>query len=476
MKSYRKLLIVLLLILIGCGEQPDKSARILVLKGATLLDGNGNRVENGTLVIRDSVIEAVGDSELDTPEGAEIIDMSGKYICPGLVDAHVHFAQTGFVDGRPDAMDIRDSINYSELQARLQSHPEPFYEAYLRSGVTAVYDVGGPPWTIAMQKSAENDPLAPHVAAAGPLLTPVPQEDLETFNTPDQKQMIELSSPEIGKEVVRKNTALGSTGIKIWQINLQDPAFMEGLEAVAEEAKAVGNHLIAHATTLDQAKKAIGLGAKVLVHSVEDKQVDVDFLAAAKTQNITYIPTLVVLGGYYKIYKGLLDGGIQLDDPNQVVDPHTRALVEGAKGFAHLVDTAMLRSRLPRMEQYIAYSDSIMALNLYRVYRSGIRIAAGTDAGNPGTLPGISFIDELEAMQQAGIPAADVLVMATRNGAVAMNRSGDLGTLEAGKQADLVVLEKDPTSNISNLRTLTDVMRGGILHPVGEKLQTGIQE
>ncbi len=455
------------LLLSACGEA-ETTEGVIALQGATIFDGNGHRLENSTILVRDGKIEAIGDASLHIPRDAEVADLQGKYITPGLVDAHVHFAQTGFVDGRPDALDIRDSIDFQELQARLQTHPEPYFEAYLRSGVTAVYDVGGFVWSIGFQKSAEKDTEAPHVAAAGPLLSPVPQKELESFNTPSQKQLLELASPEFGRKSVTLNSDLGSTGIKIWQINLQDPAFMESLKAVAEETREQGNKLIVHATNLDQAKKALELGAKVLVHSVEDKEVDVQFLAWAKQADIIYIPTLVVLRGYYNVYKAVLDGGFEIRDPHEVVDAHTRALLEGAQAFAALVDTASLRQRLPRIEQYIRYTDSIMALNLMKVHKSGIRIAAGTDAGNPGTLHGISIFDELEAMQRAGIPPSDLLVMATRNGAAAMERSGDLGTLEPGKQADLIIMEKDPSKDIGNLRSLTHVMRAGVLRPVTE--------
>jgi imidazolonepropionase-like amidohydrolase len=466
MSKTAAIFLFVLLMVASCQEQTSKTPGLTALKGATIFDGNGNRIANGILVVRDGKIEAIGDASLDIPSDAEVKDLSGKFICPGLVDAHVHFSQTGFVDGRPDALDIRDSINYIELQARLQTRPEPYYEAYLRSGVTAVYDVGGFPWSIGLQESAETNLLAPHVAAAGPLLTPTSQEELETFNTPSEKQLLELTSAQFGRNSVKMNTDIGSTGIKIWQINLQDAEFMASLKAVAEESKTRGNKLIVHATTLDQAKAALDLGAKVLVHSVEDRGVDVEFLAQAKQQDVIYIPTLIVLRGYFNTYKAVLNGNFEIQDPNGVVDAHTRALLEGAAGFGRLVDTTTLRNGLPRIEQYIRYSDSIMALNLLKVFKSGIRIAPGTDAGNPGTLHGISIFDELEAMQRVGIPAADLLVMVTRNGAAAMERSGDLGTLEPGKEADLVVTEKDPAADIGNLRSLTHVMRAGILRPV----------
>jgi imidazolonepropionase-like amidohydrolase len=454
----------------ACNRVPVQKSGSIVLRGATIFDGNGNRLENGTILVKQGKIIAIGDASVDVPAGAEIIDLQGKYITPGLVDAHVHFAQTGFVDGRPDAFDIRDSIDYTALQARLQTDPEPYYEAYLRSGVTAVYDVGGFPWSIAMQESAEANLKAPHVAAAGTLLSPVPQQDLETFNTPSEKQLLELKTPELGRQVVVQNTALGSTGIKIWQIDLQNAGFMEALEAVALETRIRGNKLIVHATDLDQAKKALELEAKVLVHSVDDEEVDVAFLARARQLDIIYIPTLVVLHGYYFTYKAILDGGFAINDPNRVVDSHTRALLEGAHGFAGFGDTTDLRGRLPRLEQYIRNIDSIMGINLRKVYKSGIRIAVGTDAGNPGTLHGISIFDELEAIQSAGIPPAEILVMATRNGAMAMDRSADIGTLEPGKLADLVIMDKDPSANIGNLRSLTHVMRGGVVYPVDAAL------
>jgi imidazolonepropionase-like amidohydrolase len=87
-----------------------------------------------------------------------------------------------------------------------------------------------------------------------------------------------------------------------------------------------------------------------------------------------------------------------------------------------------------------------------------------TDAGNPLTLHGPSIFSEMEAMQAAGLEAPDIIVMATRNGARAMGRPGDFGTLEAGKLADLLVLAEDPRTDVRAFRSLTHVMRGGRMH------------
>jgi len=105
-----------------------------------------------------------------------------------------------------------------------------------------------------------------------------------------------------------------------------------------------------------------------------------------------------------------------------------------------------------------------MAENLRRVHGAGRTVAAATDAGNPLTLHGPSIYQELEAMQAAGLSTSDIIVMATRNGALAMGRLDDFGTLEAGKLADLLVLTEDPRADVRAFRSLTYVMRAGRLH------------
>ena len=105
-----------------------------------------------------------------------------------------------------------------------------------------------------------------------------------------------------------------------------------------------------------------------------------------------------------------------------------------------------------------------MADNLRRVRATGATIVVGTDAGNPLTFHGSSIFSEMEAMQAAGLSAADIVVMATRNGARAMGRPNDFGTLEARKLADLLVLTEDPRVDLRAFRSLTYVMRGGQLY------------
>ena len=471
MKKSTLLLISAIILLAGCNSKNLENPEITVLKGATMFDGNGETVDNSVIIIKEGKIQSISNQESDIPDNAEVIDLSGKFITPGLVDAHVHFSQTGFFDARPDVLDIRDTIDYVGLQAYLQNNPDRYYEAYLRSGVTAVYDVGGYLWSIKFQSAAENNRNAPHVAAAGPLLTHVPDEYLIAINTPGQKQLMNLGSPEFGKQAVIQNTSLGSTGIKIWQINLNNPVFMESLSAVAAEVAISGNKLIVHATDLDQAKQALKLDAKVLVHSVDDQQIDDEFIRLAKEAKVIYCPTLIVNRGYYDAYKAL-KAGFTLVDPNNAVDVQTKNLLRSAgKFFKYLPNPEGYADMLTGYEQRLQEIEKTIMENLKRVHEAGITIAVSTDAGNPGTLHGIAIYDEMEAMQKAGISASDIIVMATKNGALAMDRLNDFGTLENGKMADLIILKNDPSQDITNMRSISHVMRGGLLRPVNEPFE-----
>ncbi|HEX7241446.1 MAG TPA: hypothetical protein VF263_14310, partial [Longimicrobiaceae bacterium] len=119
----------------------DAPVPAVALVGATIIDGTGAPPRRGTVVMRDGKVACVG----ECPLGADVeaVDARGKWIVPGLVDAHVHYSQTGWADGRPDALDLRDRFPYDSVVADLSRNPERFYRSWLCSGVTATFDVGG---------------------------------------------------------------------------------------------------------------------------------------------------------------------------------------------------------------------------------------------------------------------------------------------------------------------------------------------
>jgi len=238
---------------------------------------------------------------------------------------------------------------------------------------------------------------------------------------------------------------------------------MRRVEAAAEEIRRTGNVMIAHATTLEQAKAALRNGTKLLVHSVSDREVDDEFIRLALENETIYNPTLIVSSGYLLAYRAAADiEPLEIVDPNGCIDQKTVDLLNSAADFKdHPRLSGGFLERLRNFDPQTGRVSDTDVLNLMRVYEAGIPIAVGTDAGNPGTLHGISIYDEMEAMQAAGIPADDLIVMATRNGAMAMQRLEDFGTLEEGKLANLILLDEDPSEDISHMRSITHVMIKG---------------
>lgn len=443
----------------SCVSAGDPQEPVRAFVGGTLVDGTGAApVADAAIVIRGDRIACAGPrSRCLVPPGAEVTDVRGLYIIPGLVDAHVHFSQTGWVDGRPDAVDLRDRFPYDQVVAELRSEPERFFRAYLCSGVTAVFDVGGYPWTWSLARAAESDPRAPRVAAAGPLLSTV---DF-WLNLPGERQFIYMADEEAVRRGSRYLAAFGSDAVKVWYIMPPQPPDTSRVQALVRaavaESSARGRPLIVHATGLWEAKDAVRAGARVLVHSVFEGPVDDEFLRLARERAVIYTPTITVLEGYADVYLGTLgDSRYPLD----CVDPDTRRFARpDAIPSGRISDRARERARTGLAERVRTAIS-----NAKRAHEAGVAVAVGTDAGNPGTFHGPSIYREMELLQEAGLSPMDVLVAGTRTAARAMGRGDDLGTVEAGKKADLVVLEADPTADVRNVRRVRLVVRGGVVH------------
>jgi len=428
--------------------------------GATLVDGTGAPpVKDAVVLVRGGKIECAGTrAACPVPSGVDVTDLSGAFLAPGLIDAHVHFAQTGWADGRPDAFDVRAKHPYEDVQKELRSRPERFFRSYLCSGVTSVFDVGGFAWSLDLPARAENDTLAPRVRAAGPLLSTI---DF-WLNLPAERQFIFLKDEEAAKAGVAYLASRGAQAVKVWYVVTADrpvEASEAAVLAAGAEAKKKGLPLIVHATGLAEAKVALRAGASLLVHGVMDKPLDDEFLDLLKKSGAIYNPTLVVIEGYVAIAKTAAAGtATPFDDPNGCVDPSTRARLAATAE----IEAASVASKVRDREVRTAERKALGLANLKRVRDAGIPIAMGTDAGNPGTLHGPSVYAEMEAMQAAGLTPMEVLVASTRGGSRALLREKEIGTVEKGKLADLVVFAKDPLTDIANARTVKGVVRGGV--------------
>lgn len=447
---------------------PGTPAPPRVISGATLIDGTERKpVMDSVIITRDGKIECAGTrAQCPVPAGVTTIDARGLWVTPGLIDAHVHFSQTGWADGRPDAVDVRDRHPYEKVQADLQNRPELFARSYLCSGVTAVFDVGGFPWTEKLGARFENDTTGPRVAAAGPLLS---TRD-HWLNLASSRQFIHLSEEKTARAAVRELAAHGAAAVKVWFIVSADLPVVRSaplVMAVGDEARKAGLPLIVHATGLEEAKVALRAGAKLLVHSVWDAPLDDEFIKLARQAGTIVTPTLTVARGYVRLAQSIASHSAPtIDDPNGCVDLRTKRKIQET---ASLPDSpASEAEALASRDRRTRERESLSAANLRRLVAAGIPVAMGTDAGNPLTLHGPSVYVEMEAMQQAGMTPMQVLLASTFVGSRAMGREKDLGTLEKGKSADLVLVGADPTADIRNMRRVHYVVRSGVVRSIEE--------
>ena len=189
---------------------------------------------------------------------------------------------------------------------------------------------------------------------------------------------------------------------------------------------------------------------------LSEANIGVAFSHGESRNGTIVIPTLTVREGYADVGLGRSPAARY---PLECVDAGTRSKLER-------VIPEAVRARLATAARN-GMRDSqrrTMEVNLRKLRDAGIPIAMGTDAGNPGTAHGPSVYREMEAMQAAGMTARQVLLSATLVAARVMGRESDLGSLDRGKHADLVVFDADPSADIANARKVRMVMRGGTLH------------
>lgn len=446
------------------------AAQTIALTGGTIIDGTGRpAITSGVVVVRGDRLLCVGTAEAcPVPDGAVRVDVTGRFLTPGLVDSHVHFSQTGWVDGRPDGLSAPELYPYPETARTLRANPARWYRSYLCSGITAVFDVGGHPWTTSLPAAAEADSLAPHVRAAGPLISHAGRSAL-SVDAEIYTFLPMATSAEVQASVARLK-GMGSSAVKVWYLGPPTDRRAE-LDArmleVGAAARAAGLDLIVHATGLREAKVALRAGAVLLVHSVEDQPVDQEFLDLLSRNRAIYPPTLVVGRNATRSSVSISLGvRFPVDDPGGCVDSATVAKIANVEPLQPLQPERLRSADVAyRRLEAAGARGAVMAENLRRVHAAGGTITTATDAGNPLTLHGPSIFDEMEAMQAAGLAAAEVIVMSTRNGARAMGREGDFGTLEAEKLADLLVLAENPLLDVRAFRSRTHVMRAGKLYP-----------
>jgi len=413
-----------------------------------------------TVIIRGDRIAAVGpSSSTRAPAGAQVVDGTGKWLIPGLIDGHVHFFQSGNPYTRPDGLNLTALVPYATEFARNKARLPATFKVWIASGVTSVVDVGGPMWNFDVRDAARAASIAPHVSVAGAPVSMIADPPLELNDPP----IIRASSAAEGVALVERELVRNPDYIKVWFIHPKgtDLASQEAIvRAVGERAHRAGVPLAVHATELETAKAALRAGADYLVHSVDDAPVDAEFLTLIKHNKALYCPTLYVVSGYDDVYNNAWQA---TDAERRLADPQILAAMDDLKNLPE--DKVPERVKKIRAE---GRDDTTllptMLRNLKTVYDAGVPVVMGTDAGNIGTLHGPSVFREMTLMQKAGLTPIEVLRAATTVGARAAHREKEVGVIAVGRAADLVLLDADPTLDIANASHINRVVRAGKIY------------
>jgi len=345
------------------------------------------------------------------------------------------------------------------------------FARYLRSGITSVVDVGGPFWNFEVRKTANATAKAPRVAVAGPLISSVLREKLDLGDPP----IVKIDNPEQAREFVRKLAAQNPDLVKIWYIVDKDhpvDSFRPIVRATIEESHAHKIRVAVHATELETARAAVEEGADILVHSVIDKPVDDAFVKLLKNGHVILCPTLVVFERYGRTFSHQLN---LTPEEQEWGNPEV---------IASLDVTKVPQDKLPdRIKNALAKPDEALdrikktydvALpNLKRLEDAGVTIAAGTDAGNIGTIHGPALFREFHLMKEAGLTPTQILQCATANAAklFGSETGAHIGQIEKDHFADLVILNSNPLSDIKNASDIDTVIKNGVVYPADSILQ-----
>jgi imidazolonepropionase-like amidohydrolase len=463
---------ILLALLATAAQAKGPGDGMVYITGVTVVhperEGAAALEPHSTVIIRGDRIQSVMQNvTLELPQGATVINGYGKYLIPGIVDAHVHFFQSGNLYTRPDVIDMNAVVPYAKETARNKARLDATFKVWLASGVTGVVDIGGPFWNFDVRDRTLGNDHAPRMAVAGPLISMVERPQLDLGDPP----IIRIDTIEDGLALVKRVLERNPDYIKVWFIHRERDSLTAQeaiVKAAGDAAHAAGKKFAVHATELVVAKAALRAGADLLAHSVFDQPVDDEFIALAKARNVVYCPTLFVTMGYPLALSNLWRA-----TPEELTraDPQILAAMDDLNEIPpeKLPErfVALLKDAKPPAPPTIAMQ------NLRKVLDAGITVVMGSDAGNIGTLHGPSILREMRLMQESGLTPLEVLRASTTNGAQVLGLAGKVGLIAPGMLADLVLLDADPLADTGNVGKVYRVIKNGVVHEP-EKLMESI--
>ena len=391
----------------------------VILEGATLIDGTGALPKpNTTIVIDGNRIVFVSNNTADSFDlnfsTANSVNLTGKYIIPGLFDMHAHVGNV-----------LKDSYNQNESEYMLRM--------LLTNGITTIRNPGGPTeQSVALRENASEGKIAgPQIFTAGQLL-----------NTPDipvpfvEKQ---VQTEQDVRQEVRTQAAAGVDYIKLY-VGLTPDL----VEAAIDEAHINGKKVVGH-LYMTSWTDAANLGIDALTHGVP---VSPFLLSEADRQEF------LEFGDHpfnHLLWLDLVD----LNGPE--INNMISALVNNDIPVDPTLDIYEI---ITKESQHQYLWPKVLQLTKM-LYDNGVTILSGSDIPNFDLVPGASLHHELELLVEAGISPLEIIKIATRNGAHALGIEEEVGTVEAGKQADMIILSDNPLDDISNTMKIEAVINNG---------------
>ncbi|MGE8051382.1 amidohydrolase family protein [Pseudomonas monteilii] len=419
---------------------------ITVLDGARLFDGSGKpAIENSRVVIRDGWVQAAGASvDIAIPDGATIISYQGKTILPGLISDHTHLGQyDATINGTP--------FNETTISRQLQQ--------YVGFGVTTVVSMGvnGAGFYALRERLHNQVAIGADIYGADkglgvPLGAPPVKVDSTQLDRP--------ATPEEARTAVRAAASRGTDLIKLWLDDFQaahlvkmEPAIYK---AAIDEAHRLGLRVVAHIYYQQDAKDLIRAGVDILGHGVRDTLVDDEFVELMRTHGTWYIPTLGVDEASFRF----------AEQPHLLMSASVRKSLN-PKLLAQFEDPKWRKSQLsnPGLSRWHRGLENNLK-NTKKLFDLGLAVGFGTDSGAmPLRIPGYAEHRELQLLIRAGLSPIQALGLATGKAADLMMLT-DRGRIEAGRRADLMVVNGDPTSDIDALERIVEVRVLGEIAPL----------
>ncbi|MDB5741189.1 MAG: amidohydrolase [Alphaproteobacteria bacterium] len=413
---------------------PAMAADIAIHAGR-LIDGTGAAPRNQvTILVHDQRIVSVTPG-FTAPADAQVIDLSGATVLPGLIDTHVHI--TGQFDGGDP---IREMVTETDLSA---AYKTPAYaRATLEGGFTTVRDVGGSTdLVVAMKRAIASGEIAgPRMWVAGSPLSPTgghgdAHSGLDpALNQPQWDEPL-VDGADSAIRIVRDHRRRGVDLIKIMPSggvlsvnddpNLQLMSDAE-IKAVVETAHALGMKVAAHIHGRGAIEHALALGVDSVEHG---SYAGPESYPLFKSHGAYLVPTLLIAQRVVEIAK---------THPEQLPPSSAAKALEVG----------------PRLQK-----------NLGDAYKAGVKIAFGTDQG---LVPHGKNAGEFKLMVAAGVSPADAILAATRNAADLIGDSADIGSVQPGRYADIIAVTGDPLADVSLLEHVGFVMKGGTVYRAGD--------